>query len=264
MVASSKLHHAQNVIVKMRPYQQKLNEILQGFLANLGDEFATSLAQQRTLSRVAIVVLSSDTSLCGGFNTTVIKALKKRIDYYVDQGVVVSVFPIGKKVAEATKRMGYDFDENIAHLLHNPSYVAIEQLANHLISLFESQQIDAVDLIYQHFQSAGVQVLHEEAFLPLSLSPKLPPTSDEQDTFYLIEPSVEEIMTDLLPKSLQMHLYATVLDSLAAEHAARVIAMQIATDNADELLKQLTLQYNKTRQQAITAELLDIVGGSMQ
>ena len=229
MVASSKLHHAQQAIEQMLPYEQKLHGIMSSFVASLEGELSSPYAVRRDVKRVAIVAFSSNSSLCGGFNVNVIKQLKRSLEDYASHGIEVThIYPIGRKVTEAAKKLG---------------------------------EIDQVDLQYYHFKSAGSQVLRSETYLPIDLN-----EHHEQDisTNYLVEPSPQALLDELIPRSLHLKLYSALLDSLASEHAARVIAMQVATDNADELLSQLTLQYNKTRQQAITAELLDIAGGSMQ
>ena len=247
MVASSKLHHAQQAIEQMLPYEQKLHGIMSSFVASLEGELSSPYAVQREVKRVAIIVLSSNSSLCGGFNVNVIKQLKHTLENYAAQGIEVThIYPIGRKVAEAAKKQGFECAQDYSALLDHPQYASISE---------------QVDIQYHHFKSAGSQVLLSETYLPIKLEKE---NEDEAVANYLVEPSPQAILKELIPQALHLKLFSSILDSLASEHAARVIAMQVATDNADELLSQLTLQYNKTRQQAITAELLDIAGGSMQ
>lgn len=262
MVASSKLHHAQQAIEQMLPYEQKLHGIMSSFVASLEGELSSPYAVQREVKRVAIIVLSSNSSLCGGFNVNVIKQLKHTLENYAAQGIEVThIYPIGRKVAEAAKKQGFECAQDYSALLDHPQYANISELSAHIMELFTKGEIDQVDIQYHHFKSAGSQVLLSETYLPIKLEKE---NEDEAVANYLVEPSPQAILKELIPQALHLKLFSSILDSLASEHAARVIAMQVATDNADELLSQLTLQYNKTRQQAITAELLDIAGGSMQ
>ena len=258
MVASSKLHHAQQAIEQMLPYEQKLHGIMSSFVASLEGELSSPYAVRRDVKRVAIIAFSSNSSLCGG----VIKQLKRSLEDYASRGIEVThIYPIGRKVTEAANKLGFIAEQDYSHVLDHPQYAPVSELAAQIMELFAQEEIDQVDLQYYHFKSAGSQILRSETYLPIELGEQ---TEDETATNYLVEPSPQALLNELIPRSLHLKLYSALLDSLASEHAARVIAMQVATDNADELLSQLTLQYNKTRQQAITAELLDIAGGSMQ
>jgi len=266
MVASSKLHRAQQAIEQMRPYEKRLDRMMATFVMNMEGEIASPYAVQREVRRVALVAISSNSSLCGGFNGNVVKRLRKVVGEYGDAGVeVVRIYPIGKKVSDAVRKFGYENVPDYARLLDHPTYEAASRIAGELMQMFTAGEIDKVEIIYHHFKSSASQILEQETFLPVHLS-----STDETDITaglvpdYIVEPSVEVLVQRLIPKALYLKLYTALLDSLASEHAARVIAMQVATDNADDLLQELTLTYNKTRQQAITAELLDIVGGSMQ
>lgn len=262
MVASSKLHHAQQAIEQMLPYEEKLTDIMSSFVSSLEGEISSPYAAKREVKRVAIVVLASNSSLCGGFNVNVVKQLKRTIDNYTDQGIeIAEIYPIGNKVQEAARKMGFAASENYADLLDHPRYAPVAKLSARIMERYAKGEIDQVDLHYHHFKSAGSQILQSETFLPIRLDKKM---GNESAVNYIVEPTPQEIIESLIPQSLHLRLYSALLDSLASEHAARVIAMQVATDNADELLSDLTLQYNKTRQQAITTELLDIAGGSMQ
>lgn len=262
MVASSKLHHAQQAIEQMRPYEEKLSGIMSTFVASLEDNISSPYAEVRELQRVAVVVFSSNSSLCGGFNGNTLKKLKHSLDSYKEQGVeIAKIYPIGKKISEAVRKLGYTPACELATLLDHPNYSQTAELAAQIMNEFTQGDLDKVILIYYHFKSAGTQILTEEQFLPIQFPEN---AVGNQNNNFLVEPSPLDLIEKLIPKSLHLKLYSALLDSLASEHASRVIAMQVATDNADELLRDLTLQYNKTRQQAITAELLDIVGGSMQ
>lgn len=266
MVASSKLHHAQLAIERMRPYERQLSHIMSTFVGSMEGEIDTPYAGEREVKRVAIVLYTSNSSLCGGFNANVIKAFNRKVEAYRQQGIdIVSVYPLGKKAYDAVVKAGFTPSADYAALLDHPSYEKAAQVATEIMESYAEGEIDRADLIYHHFKSAGSQILTEEEFLPIKLQ-----TADDDSTShttqldFIVEPSKEEVISQLVPKSLHLKLFTALLDSLASEHAARVMAMQVATDNADELLRELTLTYNKTRQQAITNELLDIVGGSMQ
>ena len=266
MVASSKLHHAQLAIERMRPYERQLSHIMSTFVGSMEGEIDTPYAGEREVKRVAIVLYTSNSSLCGGFNANVIKAFNRKVEAYRQQGIdIVSVYPLGKKAYDAVVKAGFTPSADYAALLDHPSYEKAAQVAAEIMESYAEGEIDRADLIYYHFKSAGSQILTEEEFLPIKLQ-----TADDDSTShttqldFIVEPSKEEVVSQLVPKSLHLKLFTALLDSLASEHAARVMAMQVATDNADELLRELTLTYNKTRQQAITNELLDIVGGSMQ
>lgn len=266
MVASSKLHHAQLAIERMRPYERQLSHIMSTFVGSMEGEIDTPYAGEREVKRVAIVLYTSNSSLCGGFNANVIKAFNRKVEAYRQQGIdIVSVYPLGKKAYDAVVKAGFTPSADYAALLDHPSYEKAAQVAAEIMESYAEGEIDRADLIYHHFKSAGSQILTEEGFLPIKLQ-----TADDDSTShttqldFIVEPSKEEVISQLVPKSLHLKLFTALLDSLASEHAARVMAMQVATDNADELLRELTLTYNKTRQQAITNELLDIVGGSMQ
>ena len=212
-----------------------------------------------------MVVYTSNSSLCGGFNLNTIKALRKKIEEYQSKGIeIVKIYPLGKKGLEAVRKLNFSDVQDQSALLDHPSYEPAAKIAQELMNMYTKGEVDQVELIYHHFKNTATQLLTEETFLPISFEKEEAVKEDSYALDYIIEPSKEEMIQKLIPKALHLKLYTAMLDSLASEHAARVIAMQIATDNADELLRELTLTYNKTRQQAITTELLDIVGGSMQ
>ena len=272
MVASAKLHKAQGAIENMLPYQRKLNKILTNFLsADLPIE--SPYIKAREVKRVAIVAFSSNTSLCGAFNANVIKMLLQTVGEFRTLGQDnILIFPVGKKVDEAAKRLGFQPQETSATLSDKPSYQEASELAHRLMKMYIAGEIDRVELIYHHFKSMGVQILLRETYLPIDLTHLVDGEEKEKEeevqggeiaNDYIIEPSAEELIANLIPTVLSQKLFTAAVDSNASEHAARTLAMQVATDNANELIQDLK-QYNKSRQQAITNELLDIVGGSMQ
>lgn len=295
MVASSKLHHAQQMIENMLPYENMLERILKTFLASEADAH-TVFSDVRPVKRIAIVAYSSNSSLCGGFNTNVVKLLSS----VVDENIALSkeniiVYPIGRKVAEQAKKMGLRIAGDFTTLADKPNVSGCIAIAKELGRKFMSGEIDKVELIYHHFKSAGSQVLQRKTFLPIDVSScvgqdndrdlshktvtaemqaylrenhKEKVKSDSNDAKplndnFIVEPDMQSVLHALIPKLAHLMLYTALLDSIASEHAARMVAMQTATDNADELLRDLNLQYNKSRQQAITSELLDIMGGSV-
>lgn len=262
MVASAKLHKAQAAIENMLPYERRLHHILTDFLSN-STEVRSPFIVKREVKRVAVVVFSSNTSLCGGFNANIIKHLVDLLAEYKPLGLEnILVFPVGKKVADAIKKLGFRTEGDFQHMADKPSYQEAADLASDLMKRFLHGDLDKVELLYNHFKSTASQILTRETYLPIDLS-DAKKEEGEKTIDYILEPSAEELMQELLPKVLRMKMFTVLLDSNAAEHAARTMAMQIATDNANELLQDLTVMYNKSRQQAITNELLDIVGGSM-
>ena len=295
MVASSKLHHAQVAIQNMLPYETLLEHILKSFLSA---EPAVHLVyeNERPVKRVALVVFSSNSSLCGGFNANVIRVMMKVSEALSGElgKDNVEVYPIGRKVAEKARKLGYNVKCDLAGLVDHPNVKQCIDLAMELGERFLNGEIDKVELIYHHFKSAGSQILTHKTFLPIDIESELQSdrerdlttnvvTKQVQDYLkknsrkkevkqdevkplndnYIVEPDMDTILTQLIPKLAHLMLYTALLDSIASEHAARMVAMQTATDNADELLRQLNLQFNKGRQQAITNELLDMVGGSV-
>ena len=273
MVASAKLHKAQGAIENMLPYERKLNKILTNFLsADLPVE--SPYIKAREVKRVALGAFSSNTSLCGAFNANVIKMLLQTVGEFRTLGQDnILIFPVGKKVDEAVKRLGFEPQETSPTLSDKPSYQEASELAHRLMEMYVSGEIDRVELIYHHFKSMGVQILLRETYLPIDLTRVVDEEEKQKEeevqggeiaNDYIIEPSAEELIANLIPTVLSQKLFTAAVDSNASEHAARTLAMQVATDNANELIQDLTKQYNKSRQQAITNELLDIVGGSMQ
>jgi len=294
MVASSKLHHAQVMIGNMLPYETLLEHILTTFLASETDA-TTVYSIERPTKRVALVVYSSNGSLCGGFNANVIKMMQHVVDEYENLGREnIIIYPIGRKVAEKAAKMGLNVGGDFTEMADKPSVQPCIELAMELGRKYVAGEIDRVELIYHHFKSAGSQILTRKTFLPIDLTSELNRDHERDLTSnlatqkaqeylrkreqkstaeqieakplnanFIVEPDMKSVLTLLIPKLAHLMLYTALLDSIASEHAARMVAMQTATDNADELLRELNLQYNKSRQQAITNELLDIVGGSV-
>ncbi|MBP5800116.1 MAG: F0F1 ATP synthase subunit gamma [Prevotella sp.] len=296
MVASSKLHHAQVAIQNMLPYEELLEHILKSFLAAEADS-QTIYDQERPVKRVALIVFSSNSSLCGGFNANTIKMMTHAVDEY-SQTIGpsnVEIYPIGRKVYEKAKKMGLAVKGEFSALADKPNVQQCIEIAMELGTKFAEGDIDKVEIIYHHFKSAGSQVLTRKTFLPIDIESELNAdkerdlesviaTKESQEYLkkrgereteqkkedvkplndnFIVEPDMDTVLSQLIPKLAHLSLYTALLDSNASEHAARMVAMQTATDNADELLRELNLQYNKSRQQAITNELLDIVGGSV-
>lgn len=265
MIASSKLHKAQNAISNFLPYQQKLDVILTNLLSS-DTSYESPFIQKRETKRVAIVGFASNSSLCGAYNSNVIKEFstvyaKKKEE--IGAGNIL-VYPIGKKLADALKKQEIAAQGDYRDMADKPTFLAVQDLAKELIKKYIDGEIDEVILIYHHFISTGSQKLKKTQFLPFDLESAKPEGQQDENMFadYILEPSKEEILDSLIPTVLYSRLYAALLDANASEHAARMIAMQIASDNADELVQDLTIQYNKSRQQAVTNELLDIIGGA--
>lgn len=294
MVASSKLHHAQVMIENMLPYETMMENILKTFLASDVDA-ASILTKKREVKRVALVVYASNSSLCGGFNGNILKMMQQVVGEYRHLGEEnIVIYPIGRKVAEKVNKLGLHSAGDFTDLADKPNVSGCIDIARELGKLFLNGEIDKVELIYHHFKSAGSQILTRKTFLPIDITAELKRDNErdlkttvvtkatqeylrkkgmeknERDISakplndnFIVEPDVTTVLERLIPKYAHLMLYTALLDSNASEHAARMVAMQTATDNADELLRQLNLQYNKSRQQAITNELLDIVGGSV-
>lgn len=333
MVAAAKLQKAQMAIQNMLPYERRLYSMLvdlmgamnisaaasedgsvrgsgsaeRGF-AQSGDRLslsnrhdlagmdgAYSLMAQREVRKVAIVAFASNSSLCGAFNSNVIREATAVINEYRASGLGdadITVYSVGRKMAEAMKKLGFPSPADFTKMSDSPSYEAASALAQELLDGFVSGRFDKVELVYNHYKSTSSQPTIRQTYLPLSLADatadiqvgKITDSASESDTNrvaepvgapvvrqgspttedLIVEPSKEALIATLLPKVIRLRIFTTLLDSAAAEHAARTVAMQLATDNGNDLLQELTLEYNKGRQQKITSEILDLVGGSMQ
>lgn len=319
MVASAKLQKAQMAIVNMLAYERRLHSMLLDLmgavnmsapaseegsarlvsLSNQPDhtesEGAYSLMAQREVRKVAIVAFASNSSLCGAFNSNVIREATAVINEYRASGLGdadITVYSVGRKMAEAMKKLGFPSPADFTKMSDSPSYDAASALAQELFDGFVSGRFDKVELVYNHYKSTSSQPTTRQTYLPLSLADaiadlqagKIADSASESDTNrgaepvgapvvrqgspttedLIVEPSKEALIATLLPKVVRLRVFTTLLDSAAAEHAARTVAMQLATDNGNDLLQELTLEYNKGRQQKITSEILDLVGGSMQ
>lgn len=260
-----------------------------------GMDGAYSLMAQRQVHRVAIVAFASNSSLCGAFNSNAIREATAVINEYRASGLGdadITVYSVGRKMAEAMKKLGFPSPADFTKMSDSPSYDAASALAQELFDGFVSGRFDKVELVYNHYKSTSSQPTTRQTYLPLSLADatadiqvgKITDSASESDTNrgaepvgapvvrqgspttedLIVEPSKEELIATLLPKVVRLRVFTTLLDSTAAEQAARTVAMQLATDNGNDLLQELTLEYNKGRQQKITSEILDLVGGSMQ
>ena len=262
MVSGAKLKKAQRAIENSIPYVSKLCSIVDNFIISLNKEQLPALSQEREVKKIAIIAVSSNNSLCGAFNNNVLKAFVSTYKNYRKEKKKIVVYPIGKKITEAidrlnikTKKTGID----IAKLDYNDVYTLGEKLIND----FLEKKIDKVHFIHNHFKSSAVQIIQHKTLLPFF--PK--PTSEicepqDSDIDYIIEPNKAELINELLPKLIKLEFFSGLQDSLTAEHAARSMAMQIATDNADKLTQELKLSYNKLRQASITNEIITIIGGA--
>lgn len=333
MVAAAKLQKAQMAIQNMLPYERRLHSMLidlmgamnisaaaseDGFVRGSGSaergfdqsgdrlslsnrhdlagmDGAYSLMAQREVRKVAIVAFASNSSLCGAFNSNVIREATAVINEYRASGLRDSdivVYSVGRKMAEAMRKLGFPSPADFTKMSDSPSYEAASALAQELLDGFVSGRFDKVELVYNHYKSTSSQPTTRQTYLPLSLADatadlqagKITDSASETDTNrvaepvgapvvrqgspttedLIVEPSKEALIATLLPKVIRLRIFTTLLDSAAAEHAARTVAMQLATDNGNDLLQELTLEYNKGRQQKITSEILDLVGGSMQ
>ena len=260
MVAAAKLRRAQDAIMQMRPYSQKLTSIINNVSGSVDvSEISTPYAVTREVRKVLIVVASSDRGLCGGFNTNSFKHAKALIAKKYT-GMDVTVMPIGKKALEHFQKRGYKMASNYSKLFEKLSFEGAREAAEFVMESFVEAKYDHVEIVYNEFKNVATQVVHNEQFLPI----KQEDTGGEKgsETDYIFEPSREHIFTQIIPNSLKIQFYRTLLESNASEHGARMTAMDKATENADDLLKELKLTYNRTRQAAITKEILEIVGGA--
>ena len=260
MISSARLAKAQRLIQGLYPYEQQLHRMLQ-LLAGQEEGIDSPFLQTRPVKRVAIVVFSSNTGLAGRFNDDINEKLQKVVEEYLPLGKEnILLYPIGDKVERAVLSLGFEPQGNYSEISESPSYTNAQHIARELMELYQGKEIDHVELIYHHFLTKGTQVVVNEPFLPIEQK-----IDDGKKSIsnYIVEPDKQTILTQLIPKILKMKLYTAHIDSVTSEHAARMTAMRVATDNADDLSAQLTLEYNKLRQQSITNELLDLAGGSL-
>ena len=256
MVSAAKLKKAQDAITAMRPYSSKLTELLQSLSATLDSDAGGAYSTQREVNKVLLVTVTSNRGLCGGFNSSIIKEAVKTIDEKYN-GVAVDLFTIGKKGDDILSKENTVI-ENRNDIFDDLTFDNVAKVAEQLMDLYVDGSYDKIELIYNRFKNAATQIPQVEQFLPIE------PVEGDADVNldYIFEPSKEEIVLELIPKSLKTQLYKAIRDSFAAEHGARMTAMHKATDNATELRDELLLTYNKARQAAITNEILEIVGGA--
>ncbi len=257
MVSAAKLKRAQDAITQMRPYANKLTELLVNLSSSLDTSEGGDFSSDRPQRKILLVAITSNRGLCGGFNANIIKKINLLIkeDYKESQ---VSILSIGKKSSEYFNNNNFSVVSTHDDVFSDLKYDSISSIANNIMQDYINQKFDKVVLVYNQFKNAATQNVMNEAFLPVE-------SIDENESSigdYIFEPEKKEIIEELIPKSLKTQLYKAVLDSHASEHGARMTAMHKATDNASELKKDLTLSYNKARQAAITAEILEIVGGA--
>ena len=281
LVASAKLRKAQQTIEGMRPYERKLQGMLDHLVASgakLSGEYTRTPAAGPDApgQRIALVAFASNSSLCGAFNANAVRLVLETLRSYNDADV--TVYSVGRKMADAMRKVGKPSPADYQKLADKPAYAPAAELAEKLMEDFLAGRLDRIDLVYNHFVSSGKQVPVRETLLPVGEIQMAGQAGHDEradgqenvipgltgDLDYILEPSASALLADLLPKSLRLKFYTALLDRNASEHAARTVAMQTATDNGEDLLQELTLQYNKSRQQKITSEILDLAGGSQQ
>ncbi|AQS94594.1 ATP synthase F1 subunit gamma [Polaribacter sp. BM10] len=258
MVSAAKLKKAQDAITAMRPYSSKLTELLQNLSATLESDASGEYSKQRDVSKVLLVVITSNRGLCGGFNSSITKEVVKTINEKYSN-TSVDLFTIGKKGNDVLSK-GYNVTANRSDIYDDLTFSNVASLAENLMELFVDGTYDKIEIVYNQFKNAATQITQVEQFLPIK--PIEGGDASAVNSDYIFEPSKEEIIEALIPKSLKMQLYKALRDSFASEHGARMTAMHKATDNAKDLRDELLLTYNKARQAAITNEILEIVGGA--
>lgn len=259
MVASAKFHRIQSIATSLAEYEQRLSQIAAALCSDssIPVEIPVGTVHER-LRHATVVAFSSDSSLCGGFNANAVRTLSRQVEALRKEGFEeIEVYPIGEKILQASRKAGYSRCEDYRHLVSKPAYEATAALADRLTELYLARKTDRVVLVYNRFYSMGKQTPLRETFLPIRLS-DLSSDSQPVSVNYICEPKAPQLVEELLPTALRTKLYAVLISSVTAEHAARTVAMQTASDNATELLDELSVTYNKQRQQAITNELADI------
>lgn len=263
MVSAAKLRRAQDAIVQMRPYAQKLQEMLSNIVSNAEGDTNIKLAEQREINKVLLIVITSDRGLCGAYNSNIIKLAKLTIaEKYEAQYKKgnVAIWNIGKKGWESMTKSGYKTDASHKDIFLNLTFENVQSAAQAAMKAFENGEFDAIEIIYSQFKNAATQAFVAEAFLPIPKIAKKEGSNKKSD--FIFEPEKETLIAELMPKILNTQLYKAVLDCNASEHGARMTAMDKASENANELLKSLKISYNRARQAAITTELTEIVSGA--
>ena len=265
MVAAAKLRRAQDAIIQMRPYAQKLSEMLATVSAGAETAAESPFKQVRSVEKVLIVTVTSDRGLCGAFNSNIVKAANLLInEKYPTQAAKgnVEILALGKKGGEAFQRRGFHVNTTYMDVYTRLSFGVVKEAAESIMADFEAGKYDAVEIVFNEFKNVATQIIRAEQYLPIVADETASQNVSASGANYVFEPSEEQIVQDLIPKTLKIKLYRAVLESNASEHGARMTAMDKATDNAQELLKALRLEYNRSRQAAITKEILEIVGGA--
>lgn len=265
MVAAAKLRRAQEAITQMRPYAQSLSKILNNLSESNTENISSPFLEERPVEKVLIVVHTSDRGLCGAFNTNVqksaIQLIQSEYKSQFERGNV-HLLCIGKKSYEFFQKRNYTLvGEQFSNIFTRLSFAVVKEAGEFIMKAYETRKYDKVVLVYNEFKNVATQILRQEQFLPLA-APKTDISASKANLDYILEPSAEEIITELIPNSLKIQLYKAVLESNASEHGARMTAMDKATDNANEIMKQLKLEYNRSRQASITKEILEIIGGA--
>jgi F-type H+-transporting ATPase subunit gamma len=262
MVSAAKLRRAQDAITQMRPYAQKLQEMLSNIVSNSDGDVAMDLASERPVEKVLVIVVTSDRGLCGGYNSNLIKLTKQVIkEKYPSQFAAgnVRVLPIGKKGFEHFSKNGFKVVDAYWDIFTGLSFDRVQAAAKYAMDSFSAKEVDAVEVVYSEFKNAATQRFIAEPFFPVQ---KVVPEKGQKKADFIFEPNQAVLIEELMPKILNTQLYKAVLDANASEHGARMTAMDKASDNANELLKTLKISYNRARQAAITTELTEIVSGA--
>ena len=262
MVSAAKLRRAQDAIIQMRPYAQKLQEMLSNIVSNIEGGTIMKLAEEREVEKVLLIVVTSDRGLAGAYNANVVKMAKETIaTKYPTQFAKgnVAIWNIGKKGWESLTKSGYKTDATHKDIYLNLKFETVQVAAQAAMKAFENNSFDAIEIVYSQFKNAATQAFVAEPFLPI---PKIVAKAGVKKSDFIFEPNKEELINELMPKILNTQLYKAVLDGNASEHGARMTAMDKASENANELLKALKLSYNRARQASITTELTEIVSGA--
>lgn len=262
MVSAAKLRRAQDAIIQMRPYAQKLQEMLTNIVSNSDGDMNTALTVERPVEKVLVIVITSDRGLCGGYNSNLIKAAKQVLkDKYANLAAKgnAEVLPLGKKGYEHFSKNRFNVIDRYWNIFSELNFEHVAAVAKFAMDAFEKKEIDAVELVYSEFKNAATQKFTVEQFLPVKKSEK---KKGEAKADFIFEPGKDILIKELMPKILNTQLYKAILDAHASEHGARMTAMDKATENAEELLKNLKISYNRARQAAITTELTEIVSGA--
>lgn len=265
MVAAAKLKRAQDNIIQLRPYADKLQEILQNVSSSASDDVQTVYSTKRNVEKVLVVVVTSDRGLCGGFNSSIFKAVTNLVNEKysdINKAGNLTLLSVGKKGMEFFARRDFKINNDYTNFFLNISFEGAKDAAEYAMDSFADGTYDEVVIVYNEFKNVATQVIKTEQFLPIGEAETVAGEAKTSSTDYIFEPSQDFIVQELIPKSLKIQFYKTLLESNASEHGARMTAMDKATDNAGELLKELKLVYNRTRQAAITTEILEIVGGA--